>query len=132
MSANRKIRYYEEDDQGNRIPCTLELDNTLLKVAHYKDMSAVDHVARGRNEHRKKKVPLSPARQVARALGQWQVESIEENPIPGSEDLRVEYFEERRKMESRKGGCRGCDLNKLVRKYSEIMKAKGLYKQFGA
>jgi hypothetical protein len=101
-----------------RVPYTIELDAELTVIAEYADTSALDHVAMGRKPE---SAETSPERRKAMLVARWATPAVDVNPIAGSEDLRQEFFEAKRKLDLQHGGkgCPGCKLGPLIRQYRE-------------
>ena len=118
-------------EDGVRIPYIIELDQELTVMAEYADRTVQKHVSDGRRSHRKPRVPDSPQRKVSLIMNRWVTEAIEENPIPGTDDLRDEYFRKRTELHeeaAREGrDCPPCELSKLMRRYRETLTEKGYF-----
>lgn len=113
--ANRKLRYFRIVD-GKRIPHMMELDAEMTVITEYADMSAVDHVAKGRTDTADE---MSPDRKKAHTMARWATKAVDENPIPGTEDLRVAYMEELEQLKASYADqpCPPCKQGELIRKY---------------
>lgn len=114
---NRKLRIFRMMGD-RRVPYTIELDEQLTVIAEYADTTALDHVAIGRNVAT---ADTSPERKKAMLVARWTTPAVDVNPIPGSEELRQEFFEAKRKLDAQYGekGCPGCKLGTLIRQYRE-------------
>lgn len=108
-----------------RVPYTIELDAELTVIAEYADMTALDHVAEGRATPAQE---TSPERRKAQAVARWVTAQVDVNPIPGSEELREEFFAAKQKLVSSYGGapCPSCEVGKLIRAFRGKLEAKGL------
>lgn len=108
-----------------RVPYTIELDAELTVIAEYADTSALDHVALGRKPEA---TDMSPERKKAMLMARWATPAVDVNPITGSEDLRQDFFEAKRKLDLQHGGkgCPSCKLGPLIRQYREKLEAAGL------
>ena len=124
----RKLRIFRIKD-GVRIPYVLELDHELTVLAEYADTTEVDHIREGRRNPRKPRVADSPARRIATAMSKWATERVADNPIPGTDDLRDEYFKELEALETKyadkESKCPACEIGKLMRRYREKMEKQG-------
>jgi hypothetical protein len=104
---------------GVRTPFVLELDSTLTVVAEYED---VPHCASATDDGREDVL--------ARAVAKWAVEAVKENPIPGTDDLRAEFFEARTRLlqlhEIAGTVCPDCEMGSLLRQYKEKLRSDGL------
>ena len=87
MPANRKLRIFRMRD-GVRIPYVLELDHELTVLAEYADTTEVNHVAAGRSGLTPRRNADSPARRISTAMSKWCTKAVEENPLPGTDELR--------------------------------------------
>lgn len=108
-----------------RIPYTIELDDEYTVISEYADTTAVDHVAEGRNP---RPSDVSPERQKAMLMARWATPGVDVNPIPGSEELRQEFFTAKQKLEASYAGnnCPGCKLGALIREYRKKLEQKKL------
>ncbi len=108
-----------------RVPYTIELDEQLTVIAEYADTSALDHVAMGRKPEAE---ASSPERRKAMLVARWTTPAVDVNPIPGSEELRQEFFEAKRKLDEQHGvkGCPSCKLGPLIRQYREKLEKANL------
>lgn len=61
-------------------------------------------------------------------MARWATDKVDVNPIPGSEELRVEFFEARKALEAsyENSPCPPCQIGKLIRAYRDKLVAKGL------
>jgi len=111
---------------GARVPYTIELDHELTVISEYADTTTIDHVAAGRRSHGEGD---TPTRRKARVMSKWCAKSIEDNPIPGTDDLRTQYFLDFEKLAgefaSEGKACPGCEVGKLMRRYREKLEAEG-------
>jgi hypothetical protein len=119
-------------EDGERVPYILETDDTALVVAKYVDTDYLRMIKKA--EDTKKKygrimedagarspdAPVIPGDKI-RTMAQWTTESVKDNPIEGTDGLREEYMEARRKLvqsfEDRNEPCPRCVLGELSRKY---------------
>jgi hypothetical protein len=108
-----------------RVPYTIELDHMLTVIAEYADTTALDHVAVGRST---KAAEISPDRRKAVNMARWATEAVDVNPIPGSEELREEFFEAKKKLVASYGEkeCPGCEIGKLIREFRDKLIAQKL------
>lgn len=62
-------------------------------------------------------------------MGTWVTDIVEENPIPGTDDLRAQYFAEIAELEAKhaKNGtvCPSCDIGAVMRKWRVKLKKLG-------
>lgn len=65
-------------------------------------------------------------------MGTWVTDIVPENPIPGTDDLRAEYFAEIEQLKARHAQngteCKSCDIGAVMRKWRAKLEAKGLIK----
>lgn len=63
-------------------------------------------------------------------VGEWVVASIEQNPLPGTDELRAAYFEAERLMKEKHAAdgtvCKPCEAGALIRKYRAKLDALGV------
>ena len=122
MSTSRKLRIFRIQD-GQRIPFTLELDHELTVIAEYADAAVIE--TKGRSAS-----PPQPSPDGKKAtMARWVTKSVDVNPIPGTEGLRGDYFEdlERLQEKHRREGteCSPCEIGRLVRRYREKLEKAG-------
>lgn len=113
-----KIRIFRVDKgTGERVPWVIELDGELTVIAEYQAGGSTMGVTIPISEEATP-ATLSPSHSVAR----WAVEEVE-NPLPGTDDLRADYFAARRSLVKRHedGGsvCPPCELRDLLWHYKE-------------
>lgn len=62
-------------------------------------------------------------------LGSWVTKVVKENPIPGTDELRAEYFEAEAAMRAKHATdgtvCKPCEAGALMRKYRAKLEALG-------
>ncbi len=111
---------------GVRTPYVIELDEQLTVVREYS--------AAARTEEADDSPAESYEARVAIACARWSVDSIKDNPIPGTDDLRAQFFTERAELHrsySEIGAdCPACKEGDLGHKYKEIMRHTGAFDQF--
>jgi hypothetical protein len=138
--TQRRIRMWKIED-GRPVPYIFETEDMEefgwkpVLVREYPDRALMEAEARmAENERRVADgVARSPGNVVTesalRTVARWTVSSIE-NPIPGSDDLRTEYFAERKVLEDRyreeDEECPACKLGELLRKYFRKLKTAEL------
>jgi hypothetical protein len=126
----KQFRFFKIVD-GVRTPTVIELDDQMTFVREY-DATAVP-----RAEILAKKTPDkpdTPARVIALEMARWTVAEILDNPIPGSDDLRVEYFRAKAALQAKYkaegASCPGCELGRLMRQFREKLRLAGHLAQF--
>ena len=124
MEPNRKLRIFRLKD-GVRIPYVIELDGELTVIAEYADVTVVDHITEGRRDDRHD----DAVKRIVTAVARWSARAITDNPIPGTDDLRQQFFSERDALEKsfKDAGrdCPGCEISKLMRRYRDKLSAAG-------
>jgi hypothetical protein len=117
-----------------RRPYIIELDSESTVLAEYADTTANAAREAPRAVTGTALAKLEPAKIVARAAAKWAIAEIEDNPIPGSDDLRAEYFQAKAALQEKyiaQGStCPGCELGKLMRQFKEKLKLAGHLSQF--
>lgn len=130
-TAIRRLRFFRIADNGERIPHIIELDSQLNFLREYRDVTERDRVAEGRRSTPQPEV--SEERQKAMRMARWATESVIENPIPGTTDLRDAYFHDLKELHEAfriKGeSCPGCKIGELMRSYREKLESGGWLKQ---
>lgn len=123
----KKLRIFRMED-GERLPYVIELDAQMTVTAEYLDPAV--------------KAPAAPtsitrggrSSEGARIVAAWTTDSIQDNPIPGTDDLRAEFFEAKRALYSRHEAagtkCPGCELGQLLRQYRDKLEEGGHLTQF--
>lgn len=113
----RKLRIFRMVGT-ERVPFILELDETLTVVNETPEQAAFDVAVYGQ----------SPA-EVKDRMTRWSTIEIEENPLPGTEELRAKYRAEREALiESHKKNktmCPPCEIGKMVRHYRMLLEKDG-------
>lgn len=127
MPQHQILRIFRLED-GVRIPYTIELDHELTVVAEYADRTVQRHVAEGRGA-RRPRPEMAPVKKKNLLLGRWVSESVADNPIDGTGDLREAYFADKRALlasfDERDEPCPPCQLGRLMRRYREKLEAGG-------
>ena len=127
MPANRKLRIFRIKD-GVRIPYVLELDHELTVISEYADAEVSRHVAEGRSERLRR--ADSATNRLRTIMARWFSEHVEENPLPGTDPYREDYWHElaelKAKFEAKKQKCPGCEISKLQQRYREKLRQAGL------
>ena len=122
MSNLRQLKFFRLIN-GQRVPCVITLDSTLLIVSEVVDLTTAKKVADGRSNAEE---PAAQRR--ATTMARWVAHSFTDNPIPGTDDLRALYFEElaalQLKHEQQGSPCPPCEKGRLIRKHRE--KLEGL------
>jgi len=118
--GTRKIRFFRLDENGNRVPHTLVLTLDLVEVSCLPDAPPpIDPGIELYN--REKDVGVVATKEPRIIFARWVTESFPENPIPGTDELRQEYFKAlaamKQKAEDEGVECRNCDLGNLMRSY---------------
>lgn len=130
MSPNRVLKFFRVVD-GVRVPYVMELDSELTVISEYADTTHVNHVREGRGGGRRPRE--DPERRVLMVIARWVSESVTENPIPGSDDLRDKYFRDLRALQDkhieRGSRCPNCEIGKLMRRYREMLQESGYMNQ---
>lgn len=123
-----RMRIYRVDEAGVRVPWVMELDTGQEVVSEAPVTPSRPEVAVARASQN---VVDTPDRRKQIATSKWQTESIAENPIPGTDDLRASYFQDLEKLQaSYDGECPACEIGRLMRSYKEILEERGHLKQF--
>lgn len=105
---NRQIRIFRIQG-GQRVPYTLVLDEQLTVLREYAEKTDTS--------------PAKPASEEAdnpaRRMAKWATDSVSDNPIPGSDELRKQFFEDMQNLVSRykEGDCPACKKGELIRSY---------------
>jgi hypothetical protein len=125
VTANRRLRIFRLKD-GKRIPYTIELDNELTVVAEYADTTDLDHPVQGRSTRSEE---MAPERKKAMTMARWATKAVAQNPIPGTEDLREDFFTDLENLQSKHitagTTCPACEVGKLVRRYRARLEEGG-------
>ena len=129
MAPNRILKFYRIQD-GVRVPYVMELDAELTVVSEYADTTHLQHVVDGRRSPGARRVEdENPERRKSMIIARWVSESVAENPIEGTDEIRDSYFEDLRALRDkhieRGSRCKPCDVGKLMRRYREILEEKG-------
>ena len=128
-TTNRRLRIFRMKD-GLRIPYTIELDDTLTVVAEYADMTELEHIAAGRRNRPASEV--NEERRKGMLVARWATEAVIENPIPGTDQLREDYFDSLRELKeqfaARGEKCPGCKMGALIRSFREKLESGGWLK----
>lgn len=123
---SRKLKIFRIEG-GVRMPWILELDHQATVIHEYQDTATLDHVTAGRRPRRE----MTPVKKAGLALAQWLSRSREENPLPGSDDLRIQYFKDvdDKTAEFVEKGlkCPQCQLSPLVKRYRAKLEAGGFF-----
>jgi hypothetical protein len=123
MSELRQLKIYRMVN-GERVPCVLTLDSTLLVVSEVVDMTAVKKIADGRAD------TPPPDQHKATTMARWVAHSFTDNPITGTDGMRATYFEELAALElkhAQQGSvCKPCERGRLIRKHREKLEELGL------
>ena len=108
-----RLRIFRLQD-GVRVPWTIELDNELTVLAEYPSATSA---------------AAPPTDPIAHAMAKWAVAEIAENPIPGTDDLRAQYFSEVEALHATYAEtgqtCPGCELGDVQRRYRLKLEAAG-------
>jgi ribosomal protein S27AE len=109
---------------GARVPYILELDQQLTFIAEYRDKVDTTNGKPARPPRQ-----ATPANDLAHTIAKWATKSVEENPIPGTDHIREEYFADlERKIEAfaeQNKSCPGCEVGRLMRNYRKRLAAEG-------
>ena len=112
-----------------KVPWIMELDSQSVFIKDYPlekvSERKIDEVRKAASVPQ----PNKKDPEVTRLLGSWISTHVEENPIPGTDSLRKEYFArveeeiEKAHLEGRK--CtRTCVITRLLAQYREKLEAK--------
>lgn len=116
----KRLRIFRLEN-GTRVPYVLELDSLYTVINEYPVPSHEADLPPA-VQHR-------PASNAMTAVASWATESITDNPIPGTDDLRSAFFAEKAalyKSHEEKGTqCPGCEVGRLLRKYRDMLQAGG-------
>lgn len=93
------------------MPFLMTLDQTMTVLSDVPDQAALDRVAYGSREK-----PYA-----ASNLSRWLAD-VDENPIPGTDDLRAAFRDERLRLG---GDCTSCQLAALTAKYRQALETMG-------
>ena len=128
MSQTRKLRFFKIEE-GKKVPWVMELDRRSVYIKDYRLEGVAQAKVESIREAAKVPQPNKKDPEVVRKLGSWISQSIKENPIPGTDDLRAEYFErleqeiDKAHQEGRK--CtRTCVITRLLAQYREKLESK--------
>lgn len=142
-SANTVLMVFRLID-GQRIPYLLELDKDMLVVSdhpadgpptlttsaavleHYPDLNNPFFSAGKRHVEQLpgggQKLVFTPTPLDIR-VAKWATPGVDENPIPGTDDLRAEFFAAEKAMNDRHAAegtkCSDCDLGSLIRRFRQ-------------
>ena len=126
MPASRKLRIYRVKD-GVRIPYVLELDHELTVIAEYADAVVSKHVADGRATRDERR--SSSVDKLRTTMAKWFSEHTEENPIPGTDPYRQDYWDDlaslKAEFAAKQQKCPGCKISQLQQRYREKLRQGG-------
>lgn len=132
-TRNKTLRIFRLNEAGERIPYVLELDHELTVMSEYADHTAANHVAAGRSTKKAKRADTK-GRRIALAIARWVTQSVEDNPIPGTDAMRDTYFEELdalHRYHAQNGSeCKPCDVGVLIRQHRTKLEKDGHLAQF--
>jgi hypothetical protein len=117
---------------GVRVARIIELDDEMTFIAE-RDEVAIP-AAKPASTVRQDRTSDCYETRVARALAQWCVEAIAENPLAGTDELRRQYFDElsdlRKKHEELGSECPPCEIGAAMRRYKDTLRTAGHLNQF--
>ena len=122
----RRVGLFKIDKEtGKKISWVIEYDKDRVITKEYEDPRMAERL--GALETRKSE-PSKPAVNPTTVnlkgiIPRWCAEQIDENPVPGTDELRAEFFEALRELEkayeNNPGGCPGCERGKLQRRFGD-------------
>jgi hypothetical protein len=128
MPAPRRLKIFRLKD-GVRIPYVIELDHELTVIHEYADTTAIDHAREGRAPRRQR--DDDPQKEMLRTMSRWVTQSIQDNPIPGTDELRQSYVDDLNELTgdySKVGKeCPTCDISQLIRRYRDKLESGGYF-----
>ena len=131
MGKLKKLRLFHMED-GEKTPYIYEVDTGYLVHRKYKDeefMAMQQRMEDLRSGNRTRRPDTIPGIKL-HTMAKWATESVAENPIAGTDDLRKAYLAERHELvesfRERGEVCPECKIGTLTRKYYVIMNKKGL------
>lgn len=117
MSDTKRLQFFKMIN-GVRTPVYIVVDRNLLIVEEGVGVPLVPSSI----------IPQPAAPPPRNMMAEWAVDGVD-NPYPGTDELRIQYFEEeaamKKKHEDEGHECPPCALGSLINKYRDILTREG-------